>query len=218
MRGLIGETWRILRAHGPAMLLVGLVLLVPAELAVAHVQEDNESLGIAAYAALALIGYAWVYGALVATIAHRVRSPLEPYGRTVDRLPTLVVYNFVAGLATTLALLLLIVPGLLLGARWSAAGPLIVLEGQRPFEALETSNGLVRGRTWRVVGAGLLALLLAIVLALPGAAVTAFTDSPWLVGLGNALLGVGVYLPLSSFGYAVYRQARGVLDAPAARH
>lgn len=190
------------------MVLVGLVFLVPAELAVAHAQEDNENLGIVANVALALIGYAWVYGALVATITHRARSPLEPYGRTVDRLPTLVVYNFVAGLATTLALLLLIVPGLLLGARWSAAGPLIVLERQGPFEALETSNGLVRGRTWRVVGAGVQALLLAIVLAIPGAAITAFADSTWLVGLGNALIGVGVYLPLSSFSYAVYRQAR----------
>ena len=190
------------------MVLVGLVFLVPAELAVAHAQEDHESLGIVANVALALIGYAWVYGALVATIARRARSPLEPYGRTVDRLPTLVVYNFVAGLATTLALLLLIVPGLLLGARWSAAGPLIVLEGQGPFEALETSNGLVRGRTWQVVGAGVLALLVAITLAIPGAVITAFADSTWVIGLGNALLGVGVYLPLSSFSYAVYRQAQ----------
>jgi hypothetical protein len=190
------------------MVLVGLVFLVPAELAVAHAQEDHESLGIVANVALALIGYAWVYGALVATIARRARSPLEPYGRTVDRLPTLVVYNFVAGLATTLALLLLIVPGLLLGARWSAAGPLIVLEGQGPFEALETSNGLVRGRTWQVVGAGVLALLVAITLAIPGALITAFADSTWVIGLGNALLGLGVYLPLSSFSYAVYRQAQ----------
>lgn len=190
------------------MVLVGLVFLVPAELAVAHAQEDHESLGIVANVALALIGYAWVYGALVATIARRARSPLEPYGRTVDRLPTLVVYNFVAGLATTLALLLLIVPGLLLGARWSAAGPLIVLEGQGPFEALETSNGLVRGHTWRVVGAGVLALLIAITFAIPGALITAFADSTWVIGVGNALLGVGVYLPLSSFSYAVYRQAQ----------
>lgn len=190
------------------MVLVGLVFLVPAELAVAHAQEDHESLGIVANVALALIGYAWVYGALVATIARRARSPLEPYGRTVDRLPTLVVYNFVAGLATTLALLLLIVPGLLLGARWSAAGPLIVLEGQGPFEALETSNGLVRGHTWRVVGAGVLALLMAITFAIPGALITAFADSTWVIGVGNALLGVGVYLPLASFSYAVYRQAQ----------
>jgi hypothetical protein len=201
---------RLVLAHGRAMLLVALVFLVPAELAVAHAQEDSQGFGIAAYVALGLVGYAWVYGALVATIARPVRSPLEPYGRAVDRLPTLVVTNFVAGLAMVLALLLLIVPGLLLSARWSAAGPLIVLEGQGPFEALETSNGLVRGRTWNVVGAGLLALLIAIVLALPGALIIEGTDSTWILGLGNALLDAGLYLPLAAFTYATYRQARGL--------
>jgi hypothetical protein len=192
------------------MLLVVLVLLVPAELAVAHAQEDSESFGIVAYAALALIGYPWVFGALLATIAHRARSPLEPYGRTVGRLPALVAVNFVAGLAMLLALLLLIVPGLLLAARWSAAAGLIVLEGKGPFEALETSNGLIRGRTWRVVGAGLLVLLAVIALAIPGVLMIELTDSPWLVGLGNALLDVGLYLPLTSLSYAVYRQARAL--------
>ena len=192
------------------MLLVALVFLVPAELAVAHAQEDSQGFGIAAYVALGLVGYTWVYGALVATIARRVRSPLEPYGRTVDRLPALVVTNCVAGLATLLALLLLIVPGLLLSARWSAAGPLIVLEGLGPFKALETSNGLVRGRTWQVVGASLLALLIGIGFALPGAVITELADSPWILGLGNALLGAGLFLPLSVFTYATYRQARGL--------
>jgi hypothetical protein len=210
VRGLIGETWRLLRANGRALLLVGLVFLVPAELAVAHAQEDSENLGIAAYVALGLVGYPWVFGALIATIAHRARSPLEPYGRTVDRLPALVAFNFMAGLALLIALLLLIVPGLLLAARWSAASPLIVLEGQGPLQALETSNGLIRGRTWQVVGAALLILLLAVVLALPGAAITEFASSTWLFGLGNALLDVGLYLPLATFTYAAYRQARAL--------
>jgi len=210
VRGLIGETWRLLRTHGPAMLVVALILLVPAELAVAHAQTDSDDLGVAAYVALALFGYPWVFGALIATVAHRARSPLEPYGRTVERLPALIAVNFVAGLATLLALLLLIVPGLLLSARWSAATGLIVLEGQGPIQALETSNGLIRGRTWQVVGAGLLTLLLGLVLAVPGFLVAELTDSPWLFGLGNALFDVGLYLPLAALAYAVYRQARAV--------
>ena len=102
MRGLIGETWRLLRAHGPSDgCSSALVFLVPAELAVAYATEDSEGFGVAAYAALALIGYAWVYGALIATISRRTRSPLEPYGRTVDRVPRLVAGNFVAGARDT---------------------------------------------------------------------------------------------------------------------
>lgn len=182
---------------------------MPAELAVAYATEDNESFGLAAAFALALIGYAWVYGALIATISRPTRSPLEPYGRTVDRVPALVVSSFVAGLAILLGLVLLIVPGLLIAARFSAATPLIVLERLGPFEALETSNGLVRGRTWTLARAVLIVLLMAFVLAAPGALIAQLAESTWAQGLGNALLDVGLDLPIAALSYAIYRQARG---------
>ena len=216
MRGLIGETWRLLRTHGPAMVLVALVLLVPAELAVAYAAEDSQSLGIAASAGLTFIGYAWVYGGLIATMSRRTRSPLEPYGRTVDRVPGLVLATFVTALVTVLGLLLLIIPGLLVYARWSAASPLIVIERQSPFEALETSNGLVRGRTWTVLGAIVVVFLLAFVAGLPLLLLAELTDPIWLDGIGNALFGVVVNIPTAALAYAIFRQARAVSDAPPA--
>jgi ABC-type sugar transport system permease subunit len=218
VRGLIGETWRLLRMHGPAMLLVALVLLVPAELAVAYAAEDSESLGIAAATGLTFIGYAWVFGALIATISRRTRSPLEPYGRTVDRVPALVLATFVTALATVLGLLLLIVPGLLVYARWSAASPLIVIERQAPFEALETSNGLIRGRTWTVLGAILVVFLLAFAAGLPGLALGELTDPIWVDGLASAFFGAAINLPTAALAYAILRQARVVSDVPAASH
>jgi ABC-type sugar transport system permease subunit len=216
VRGLIGETWRLLRTHGPALVLVALVLLVPAELAVAYAAEDNESLGVAAAAGLTFIGYAWVYGALIATMSRRTRSPLEPYGRTVDRVPSLVLATFVTALVTVLGLLLLIIPGLLVYARWSAASPLIVIERQSPFEALETSNGLVRGRTWTVLGAIVVVFLLAFVAGLPLLLLAELTDPILLDGIGNALFGVVVNIPTAALAYAIFRQARAVSDAPPA--
>lgn len=192
------------------MVLVGLVFLLPAELAVAYAAEDSESVGVAALAALTFIGYAWVFGALIATISRRARSPLEPYGRTVDRVPGLVLATFVTALATVLGLLLLIVPGLLIYARWSVASPLIIIERQGPFEALETSNGLVRGRTWTVLGAIVSVFLLAFVVGLPLLLFTELTDPIWVDGLGNALFGVVINLPTAALAYAVYRQVRAV--------
>jgi hypothetical protein len=190
------------------MVLVAAALLVPAELAVAHSEEDSQDLWIFGSVALALVGYPWVSGALIATIARRGRSPLEPYGRTVDRLPALVLSTLAASTAILLGLVLLIVPGLILAARWSAAVPLIVLDRAGPIGALETSNGLIRGRTRAVVGAGVLMFLLAVVLASPGALIGELAESPWLSGLGNALFDIGLYVPLSALAYAVYRQAR----------
>ena len=188
------------------MLVVALVLLIPAELAVAYAEEDNQDVWILGSLALGLIGYPWVNGALIATIARRARSPLEPYGRTVDRLPVLIAANFLASIAIVVALIALIVPGLLLAARWSTAIPLIVLERKGPIEALGTSNGLVRGRTWRVVGAGLVTLFIAILVASPLAVVAEIAESPWTVGFANALFDVCLYLPVTAFMYAVYRE------------
>lgn len=186
---------------------MALVLLVPAEVATAYAGEDNQAFGIGAYLVLTLVGYPWAYGAMTATLARGGRSPLEPYGRTVDRLPALVLVNFAAGIAVGLALLLLIVPGLLLGARWSAAGPLIVLERQGPFEALETSNGLVRGRTWSVVGALVVVFLVSALISVPAVLAT-LSETTLVSGLAAAAFDVTLFLPLTAFVYAVYRTAR----------
>jgi hypothetical protein len=115
---------------------------------------------------------------------------------------------------TVLGLLLLIIRGLLVYARWSAASPLIVIERQSPFQALEISNGLVRGRTWTVLGAVLVAFLLAFVAGLPLLLLAELTDPIWLDGIGNALFGVAVNLPTAALAYAIF--ARAVSDAPAA--
>jgi hypothetical protein len=208
VRGLIGETWRLVRSHGRAMLLVAFTFLVPAELAVAYAWEDSQTVGLAARLVLYLIGYAWVFGALLATIDSRGRPPLEPYGRTVDRVPSLTVANLVAGVGFLIGFLLLILPGLLLAARWSAVAALITLERQGPVQAFETSNGLIRGRTWPVVGALALVLLASFVLASPGLLIVELADSTWARGLGEVLVDVAIFIPATALTYAIYRRAR----------
>jgi hypothetical protein len=210
VRGLIGETWRLLRSHGRRLLVVALVFLVPANLAVAYAREDSETLGLTADLVFALVGYAWIYGALVATIARPSRSAVEPYGRTVDRLPALVIANFVALLAILVGLLLLIVPGLLISARWIAANPLIVIDRRGPFAALEGSNRLIRGRTWTVVGAFVIVALTAAALALPGWIIGWIADPAWAVGLAIALGDVVFTLPVIALMFAAYRQAQAL--------
>jgi hypothetical protein len=190
------------------MLLAALVFLLPAEVAVAYAGEDSRTLGVVAYVALGLVGYPWAYAAMTAAIARGRRSPLEPYGRTVDRLPVLVLVNFAAGIALVIATLLLIIPGLLLAARWCAAGPLIVLERHGPFAALETSNRLVRGRTWRVVGALVIVFFFAVIVSIPATAAS-LSETTWVAGLGAAALDATLFVPLTAFTYAVYRMTQG---------
>jgi hypothetical protein len=210
VRGLIGETWRLLRSRLGALLAVALVLLVPAELAFAYAREDSESAGIVALVLLYLVGYTWVSAALYATLDRRATGAVRPYGAIVDRLPALIVLNVIITIPILVGLLLLVVPGLLLAARWSASGALVTLERDGPIRALELSNELVRGRTWSVVGAGVLIALAAITVAVPGLVVTEVAEATWAKAVGEVLIDVALFLPLTVFSYAVFRQGRAV--------
>ena len=197
-----------MRAHVRRLLPVALVLLVPAELAAAYAREDGATTGLVATILLSLIGYTWVQAALYSALDRPTRSPAKPYGAIVDRIPALVLLSLMVFFPLAVAFLLLIVPGLLLSARWSAAGPLLVLDRLGPIASLERSNELVRGRTWSVVGAGVVVTLVAIVVCTPGFVITVLADAPWADALGEALIDVALFVPLAVFTFAVYREAQ----------
>lgn len=58
----------------------------------------------------------------------------------------------VAGVATGLGYILLIVPGLILSVLWSVAAPTVVVEKRGVFESLQRSRDLTRGHRWSVFG------------------------------------------------------------------
>ncbi len=69
-----------------------------------------------------------------------------------------------SGLATALGLVLLIIPGLILLARWSLSSGLVVAEDAKAVDSLQRSWVLTRASQWAIIGTfvffGLIALLL----------------------------------------------------------
>jgi hypothetical protein len=192
------------------LLPVALVLLIPAELAVAYARDDGDWAGAIATALLVVIGYTWVNAALYGALARPTSKAPGAYGAVVHCVPALVLLSLIVFIPLLVAFLLLIVPGLLLSARWAASGPLLVLDRLGPLAALERSNELVRGRTWSVVGAGVVITLLAFAAAIPGLLIAEAADDPWAKALGELLIDVALFLPLTVFTYVVYRQAQAV--------
>lgn len=70
--------------------------------------------------------------------------------------------SILAGLGVILGLLLLIVPGLILAARWSLAAPLLIGEQKPAIEALKESWELTRGHTGTLIAAIIVLGLIAI--------------------------------------------------------
>jgi Membrane domain of glycerophosphoryl diester phosphodiesterase len=155
VKEVVGEVWALFRNRFWRTLLIVALLLAPVELAVEllnpSLAEDDWWLWVGTTATLTLIAFPWVFGAVVHDVTAGDRLPTEAYTKTAGRLPDLAISALVTTVGILLGTVALVVPGLLLMARWAVIVPLIVLEGAPWRRALARSNELVRGRTWSVV-------------------------------------------------------------------
>jgi hypothetical protein len=71
--------------------------------------------------------------------------------------------SILAGIAITIGLILIIVPGLILITIWAVLIPVIVIEGSGVFAAFGRSQRLVRGHGWHVFGTLVLVFIILIV-------------------------------------------------------
>jgi hypothetical protein len=178
VRDVVREVWRLFLARFWRTLVIVLLMLAPLELAVALLDPDFSSFAhgwwvwVGVSAAVTLVAFPWVVGAIVHDVGEGDRAAPDAYRRTASRLPDLIISAVVTTVGILLGTIALIVPGLLVMARWALIVPLIVLEAMPWRAALARSNDLVRGRTWSVVG-------IFIVLTLIGAGLVAV---PVLVG------------------------------------
>ena len=148
--GVLRRAFRLWFAHGGAMAFAAGIVLVPLELIVstfdpANDVAPNRAAYGAAFIAVTVVAIPGVSGVLVHYLAEG-GSPLVGYTK-LEGLGALVLASFLASLGTLVGLVLLIVPGLILGTRWSLIVPVIVLERRSATEALSRSNELVKGRT-----------------------------------------------------------------------
>jgi hypothetical protein len=167
---VVREVWRLFRARFWRTVVIVALLLAPLELGVQIVDPDLDSddwwLWVGTSASLIVIAFPWVIGAVIHDVAVEDRTPTDAYRKTAPRLPDLMISALVTTVGILLGTIALIVPGVLLMARWALVVPLIVIEAAPWREALARSNELVRGRTWGVVA-------IFVVLAVIGAALVA---------------------------------------------
>jgi hypothetical protein len=134
---------------------VGLGLFVFGALELVRVGMDRTpSVAPAAAAligvALSFVGTSLVQGALAESVrdVHLGADPAsigQSYQRAAARIGSLVGVAVLSALGIVLGVVLLLVPGLVLMARWAVAVPVVMYEGATPRAALKRSSDLVRG-------------------------------------------------------------------------
>jgi hypothetical protein len=156
---------------------------------------------------LALIGTLLVQGALVEVVrdlheGRPVAPPSEYYARTRRALGTLFGVTFLAGIGIAFGFLLVIVPGLILLARWTLVVPLVMLEGRGVGEAFSRSSALVKGKTGRVLVIAIVVGLVTAVARFVIAFAFAFLPTFWTVWVGAAL-GGAIAVPYEAHAFTV---------------
>ncbi len=188
LSGVLDEAWKMYRAHARHLLTISFVIyLVTAVLA-----------GL-----LALLG--GLFGSFLGEIVELVAAFLlqaalvkavqdERDGRADLSLSDTVsaatpyiwpvaIASILAGIAITIGLVLVIVPGLILITIWAVIIPVIVIERSGALDSFGRSRQLVRGHGWHVFGTLVLAFLILIVVEL----VLAIVFSAFPIVLGHFL-------------------------------
>jgi hypothetical protein len=191
---VLGDAARVYRRlWRRSVFVAGVVFLVVAAadgLAALRPTPGTELVSVA----LALIGSLLVQGALVAVVrdVHEGREPASVsvyYERTRSHLGTLLACAILAGIGVALGFVFLIVPGLILLARWTLIVPLVMVEGRSVGEAFSRSNELVRGRTPEVLAIVVIAALVTTILGTAATAAFDFLPKFWSVWIGGTIGG-----------------------------
>lgn len=160
---------------------------------------------LAGWALLALWNVFWVI-LMIQMVAEEIAGMPEGLGEAVSRLSAstiawAAVAQLLVSLATGLAFLLFIVPGIIVAVKLFLTLPVLVCEGLGPISAMKRSSRLVKGRGWSVFGVLCLLLLTTFVASFAFIGALWMSKEPWTTvrtivqlwaGWGNMLVRVAL--------------------------
>ena len=219
-QGVIGEAWRLYRAHLRHLLSIAFVVYLGVALLSLVLTALLTWAGAIIAAIVSIIALFWVQGALVEAVQDLMdgRADLslgETFQRVRPRIPAIAVASILAGLGIAVGLVLLIVPGLVLLTWWVLIIPVIVLEGKSAGEAFSRSRELVRGHGWSVFGVIVLTFLLLVAFSIVLSLVlTPVAD--WLQSFISNIVSGTLTAPFIAVVWTLlYHRLRGTAPAPA---
>ena len=113
------------------------------------------------------------------------------------------------GTLVAVGLMLLVVPGLMLVARYFAVAPAIVIEGRGGWAAFRRSRELAAGRMWKLFLTVGIAFVLYFALMLAAEVVLErVVGDVWASTVANATLGMAIVPALAALGVVAYYDAR----------
>jgi hypothetical protein len=168
LSGVLEEAWKMYRAHAAHLLTIAFVIYLVAAVVAGLLSLIGGIFGVFLGSIVEFVAAFLLQAALVKAVqdVRDGRADLS-FGQTVSAatpyIGPVAVASILAGIAITIGLILIIVPGLFLITIWAVIVPVIVIERSGALASFGRSQQLVRGNGWHVFGTLVLVFVILLV-------------------------------------------------------
>ncbi|MBN8868122.1 MAG: hypothetical protein J0H98_11265 [Solirubrobacterales bacterium] len=190
--------------------IVALVLLIPS--AILQAIFGNEGLGGIISWVVQVVASAWLVGSVIRIVQDVEGDGQVDYsvgellGSVWPRLLAIIGLEILLGIIVGIGLVLLIIPGVILALILAASVPALVVEGLGVFESMSRSAELTQDNRMRILGVGILAIVIVLGVAIVAGLLVAVT--PVLGAVVGLILGVLLYPYISMLSAVLYFRLR----------
>jgi len=220
LSGVIGDAWRMYRAHAGHLLAVAFVIYFAAAVITALLAWALGTFGALLGILLLLFAGFLLQASLVRAvqdIAQDGRVDLSIGQTMASVLPNLgavAVASILAGIAIWIGLFLIIVPGLYLITIWAVIMPVLIIEQTGALAAFGRSQQLVRGNGWNVFGTLVVVFLILIAAFIIIGLVLSALPAGWRNGLSDVISGTLVAPFIAVVVTLMYYRLTGAAGGP----
>ena len=171
LSGVLSEAWGMYKTFAKHLLAIAFVIYLAAAIITAVLALAGGTIGILLGSFVSVVAAFVLQATLVKAVqdvrdGHADLSIRQTVSEATPFIASVAGASILAGIAITIGLLLVIVPGLFLITIWAVIVPVIVIEGSGPLAAFGRSQQLVRGHGWHVFGTLVLTFIIEIVVSI----------------------------------------------------
>jgi len=168
LSGVLDEAWRMYKQFAKHLLAIAFVIYLIAAIVTALLALAGGTVGILLGSLVSIIAAFVLQATLVKAVqdvrdGHADLSISQTVSEALPFIGPVALASILAGIAITIGLLLIIVPGLFLITIWAVIVPVIIIERSGAMASFGRSRNLVRGHGWHVFGTLVLVYIIMLV-------------------------------------------------------
>jgi hypothetical protein len=168
LSGVLDEAWRMYKTFAKHLLAIAFVIYLAAAIITALLALAGGNIGILLGSFVSVVAAFVLQATLVKAVqdvrdGHADLSIRQTVNEALPFLAPVAGASILAGIAITIGLLLIIVPGLFLITIWAVIVPVIIIERSGALASFGRSRELVRGHAWPVFGTLVLVYIIMLV-------------------------------------------------------